>query len=49
MTSLFIKYIFGPYILTGNEVVNFAAHSLGMSYSVVTADEGCRTEMVNHE
>ena len=37
---------FDPQILTGNETVNFAVHSLGMPYSVVTADQGCRTEMV---
>ena len=42
----FIKCIFGPQILTRHEVVNFAAHSLGMPYSVITADQECRTEMV---
>ena len=40
ITSLFIKRIFGPQILTCNEAVNLAANSLGMPYSVVTADQG---------
>ena len=37
ITSLFINCIFG---------VNFSAHTLRMPYSMVTADQGCRTEMV---
>ena len=41
ITALFAKCILGPIIQTWNQVVNFAAHTLGMSYSI------CRTEMVN--
>ena len=44
---LFIKCIFDAEILTSSDAVDFLAYSLGMQYSVVTADQGCSTEMVN--
>ena len=47
ITSLLIKCIFSLQIFTWNEVINFAAHSRVMPESVVTADQSCRTEMVN--
>ena len=43
---LFIICILFAEILTCSDAVDFFAYSLGMQYSVVTADQGCSTEMV---
>ena len=46
-SSFYLLYFLKIQIVTWDEVVNFAAHSLGMQYPVVTADQGYGTKMVN--
>ena len=49
ITFLFKKLSWAVEFLIWNDAVDFLTKSLGMPYSVVTAQQACSTEMVKNE